>query len=639
MKFAFVFVLVGYGTKAGLAPMHSWLPDAHSQAPAPVSAMFSGFLLNTALYCIMRFVPPVQHALGQDFASGLLIVFGTFSILVAAGFIVFQRDAKRLLAYHSVEHMGIITLGYALGPIGSFAALFHTLNHSVCKSLAFFAVGRLGQRYGSHDMHTISGALRADRLWGVSLLVSLLALIGVAPFSIFMSEYQLLRAAIGTGAWVTLVLFLAASGVVFLSALRHLIDMVFGAAGDHDRGRPDGTLAVPIVAVGGGASAGAWHLDAPAALGRHRQRGFRNRGSAMTHFVRTRNAVPVPAGEVPLLAVETFRREMLSAINRGERLLLLCGIAEEGRRDPAAGGHRRRRARRDRPLLDGRGGAYPALTPDCPRRSLFEREIHEQWGVDPQGHPWLKPVRFPRAGRRSARRSSTGSSGEEIHEVAVGPVHAGVIEPGHFRFNCHGERVIHLEISLGYQHRGIERALHGGPHTGSVHLAETIAGDTTAGHATAYCQLVEGLSGTQCPPRAHALRAVSIELERIANHIGDLGALAGDVGFLPAAAYCGRLRGDVLNLTALLCGSRLGRGWIRPGGVARDIATETLRRIAATPPRRRARHAQCGRSAVEIVFGPCPFREHRRVVAAGCRGARGRRPGRPRQRPRSRCTP
>ena len=152
MKFAFVFVLVGYGTKAGLAPMHSWLPDAHSQAPAPVSAMFSGFLLNTALYCIMRFVPPVQHALGQDFASGLLIVFGTFSILVAAGFIVFQRDAKRLLAYHSVEHMGIITLGYALGPIGSFAALFHTLNHSVCKSLAFFAVGRLGQRYGSHDM-------------------------------------------------------------------------------------------------------------------------------------------------------------------------------------------------------------------------------------------------------------------------------------------------------------------------------------------------------------------------------------------------------------------------------------------------------------------------------------------------------
>ncbi len=228
MKFAFIFILVGYGTKTGLAPIHSWLPDAHSQAPTPVSAMFSGFLLNTALYCIMRFVPPARHALGADFADGLLIFFGTLSILVAAGFIVFQRDAKRLLAYHSVEHLGIIALGYGLGPLGTFAALFHTLNHSVCKSLAFFAVGRLGQQFGSHEMHMLSGALRADRLWGIALLGSVLALIGVAPFSVFMSEYQLLRAAAADGAWLVLVLFLAASGVVFLSALRHLIDMAFG---------------------------------------------------------------------------------------------------------------------------------------------------------------------------------------------------------------------------------------------------------------------------------------------------------------------------------------------------------------------------------------------------------------------------
>jgi hydrogenase-4 component F len=249
MKFAFVFILVGYGTKAGLAPIHSWLPDAHSQAPAPVSAMFSGFLLNTALYCIMRFVPPVQHALGAQFASELLIVFGIVSILVAAGFIVFQRDAKRLLAYHSVEHIGIIALGYAFGPVGSFAALFHTLNHSVCKTLAFFAVGRLGQRFGSHDMRRLGGALRVDALWGAALVVSVLALIGVAPFSIFMSEYQLLRATVGASAWLTLALFLAASGVVFISALRHLIDMAFGAPATHDRSSPDKALAVSIVAL------------------------------------------------------------------------------------------------------------------------------------------------------------------------------------------------------------------------------------------------------------------------------------------------------------------------------------------------------------------------------------------------------
>src|SRR5205807_9111264 len=139
MKFAFVFSLVGYGTKAGLAPIHSWLPDAHSQAPAPVSAMFSGFLLNTALYCIMRFVPPVQHALGEHFVSGLLIGFGTLSILVAAGFIVFQRDAKRLLAYHSVEHMGIITLGYGLGRS---ARLRHCSTRSTIRSASRWRFSR-----------------------------------------------------------------------------------------------------------------------------------------------------------------------------------------------------------------------------------------------------------------------------------------------------------------------------------------------------------------------------------------------------------------------------------------------------------------------------------------------------------------
>ncbi|HWB49524.1 MAG TPA: proton-conducting transporter membrane subunit [Stellaceae bacterium] len=231
MAFAFVFVLVGYGTKAGLAPIHSWLPDAHSQAPAPVSAMFSGFLLNTALYCILRYVPLVRHALGSGFADHLLVFFGVLSILVAAGFIVFQRDAKRLLAYSSVEHLGIIALGFGLGPLGSFAALFHTLNHSLSKSLAFFAVGRLGQRYGTHDMRTLSGALRADRVWGLGLLGSLLALIGAAPFAIFMSEYQLLRAAVDGGAWLVLALFVAAGAVVFIAALRHLIDMAFGDAG------------------------------------------------------------------------------------------------------------------------------------------------------------------------------------------------------------------------------------------------------------------------------------------------------------------------------------------------------------------------------------------------------------------------
>ncbi len=236
MRIAFVFLLVGYGTKTGLAPMHSWLPDAHSQAPGPVSAMFSGFMLNAALFCILRYLPITDAATGSAFASHLLVLFGVLSIVVSAAFILSQHDAKRLLAYHSVEHLGIICLGFGLGPLGAFAALFHTLNHAVCKSLAFFSVARLGQRYGSHEMATIRGALHTDRVWGIGLLASMLALIGVAPFAIFMSELQLVSAAVHQAAWIPLVLFLGGGTIIFVSALDHVIHMVMGV-------RPEGMAA------------------------------------------------------------------------------------------------------------------------------------------------------------------------------------------------------------------------------------------------------------------------------------------------------------------------------------------------------------------------------------------------------------
>lgn len=222
-------------------------------------------------------------------------------------------------------------------------------------------------------------------------------------------------------------------------------------------------------------------------------------------------------------------------------------------------------------------GVYPTLTARHPEADLFEREVWEQSGLTPEGHPWLKPV----------RRGCDGApipgeyfrvEGGEIHEVAVGPVHAGVIEPGHFRFQCRGEEVLHLEIGLGYQHRGVEDAIAGEPFPAQVFQIEAAAGDTTIGHATCHAMAVESLAGAEAPLRGQWLRAVALELERLANHVGDLGALANDVAFLPTAAACGKIRGDFLNLTALLCGNRFGRGLVRPGGCRHELDED--RRLA-----------------------------------------------------------
>lgn len=229
IKAAFLFLLVGYGAKAGLAPMHSWLPDAHSQAPAPVSALFSGFMLNAALYCVMRYMPLVEESTGHaGWSLRLMLLFGLVSMLVAAAFIVFQHDLKRLLAYSSVEHLGIIAVGLGLGGLGTFAALLHTLNHSICKPLSFFAAGRIGQMYGTHEMTKMAGALRAAPVWGKGFLGGILVLIGAAPFAIFLSELLILRAAAGSGSYWTLGLFLAGASVVFIGALRHAINIVWG---------------------------------------------------------------------------------------------------------------------------------------------------------------------------------------------------------------------------------------------------------------------------------------------------------------------------------------------------------------------------------------------------------------------------
>jgi Ni,Fe-hydrogenase III large subunit len=306
----------------------------------------------------------------------------------------------------------------------------------------------------------------------------------------------------------------------------------------------------------------------------------------MTEFgaLGLRNRRAVPLGSVPREPIEDFRRTVCDATETGDwRLVALFGMPESHGQTLLLA----ILADDEEGVLGATSavveGSYPALTPDCPEAHLFEREIAEQCGVVPMGHPWPKPVR-----RHPPDHAASGWQGEfdpdkyeffrmggdEVHEVAVGPVHAGIIEPGHFRFQCHGEEVLFLEIMLGFQHRGVERLLETASRLPAVLVAESIAGDTVIAHNEAYCGALEALARSHKTPRAQSVRGIALELERMANHIGDLGAIAGDIAYQPAAAYFGRMRGECLNLLMSLSGNRYGRGLIRPGGVQFDISPD-----------------------------------------------------------------
>ncbi len=295
------------------------------------------------------------------------------------------------------------------------------------------------------------------------------------------------------------------------------------------------------------------------------------------------NLVPVPIGSIPARPLADLLPAAREVRESGRRLIalfphlgkLLFVLADSSAGKLSASSFD----------LEGRNG-WPSITPVLPEAHLFEREIHEQTGLVPEGHPWLKAVRrhaelepsVPGA-QGAPPHPFLRAGGEGVHEVAVGPIHAGIIEPAHFRLQCFGEEILHLEIQLGYQMRGVERLLEQGTPSRRLVVAESIAGDTAVGHALAYCSALEALCGAKVPLRAHALRGIALELERLANHLGDLGALCGDVGYLPGLSYFGRLRGDFLNLLMELSGNRFGRGLLAPGGLRRDATREIASRI------------------------------------------------------------
>jgi Ni,Fe-hydrogenase III large subunit len=301
----------------------------------------------------------------------------------------------------------------------------------------------------------------------------------------------------------------------------------------------------------------------------------------------------VDVADIPVHEAEKFASTLATSVAAGWRIISLFGVPEDSQTLRICAVV----ANDDRAQLGVActlvGQEYSALSISCHQAARFEREIAEQCGAIPKGHPSPKPLR-----RHSPDHAPGGWAlrpkeqevfsfdvvhGDEVHEVAVGPVHAGIIEPGHFRFQAYGEEILSLEIMLGYQHRGVERLLERSERGRAVLIAESIAGDTVIGHASAFCGAIEALARSHKTPRGQTIRGIALELERLANHIGDLGALSSDVAYQPSAAYFGRLRGECLNLLMTISGNRYGRGLIRPGGVLFDIppamVSEAVRRV------------------------------------------------------------
>ena len=307
----------------------------------------------------------------------------------------------------------------------------------------------------------------------------------------------------------------------------------------------------------------------------------------ISNWIEIKNLQPVYLKDIPVLSIDDLRLQLIEKIRNGKRLVQLFGRKDSDKvilYAVAADDNTSKMFLASSQLMNGAN--YNSITAEIPAAHLFERELHEESGIKPDGHPWLKPVRKGIAGVSKAENDYEffAIKGEEVHEVGVGPVHAGIIEPGHFRFSCHGEKVYHLEIELGFQHRGVENLFIEKKNNPvyMIKLAESIAGDSVIGHAGTFVRAMESLAGLNVSRRTKYIRSVMLELERIGNHMGDLAALSNDVAYLTGNAAFSALRTKVINTTMNICGNRFGRGMLNYGNNNFDLSAEIKEKILST---------------------------------------------------------
>jgi len=584
LNVAFVFLLLGYGTKVGLAPLHAWLPDAHAEGPTPISAVLSGLLLNVALYALLRFKILLAASPGAIAPGPLMVTMGLTSLTFAAFMLYRRRDIKRMFAYSSIEHMGIIAFAFGMGgPLANFAGLLHMTMHSLTKSAIFFSVGHIAQIKGTQKLADIRGLTVTHPALGWGLVLGVVAITGMPPLGIFLSEFLDLRPAAASG---------DPAGIGPAGGVRRVVPAI-GRPGLRRAGGQCGARPCLLCADVRAPHAGAHrrHLSAGAARRLVPARGEAAGMTALTDLTRTgqrvENHAPWPR---VILERESWRRAVAGLEHGDWSLLGLWG--EAGAVHMA--------------LLDETAGEIGIVTLDCPEGSFpsvgrlhppairLERTIRDLFGLEsedsPDDRPWLDHgrwgVRHPLGAGTPDQAAGDSyrflpAEGENLHQIPVGPVHAGIIEPGHFRFTASGETIVRLEARLGYVHKGIEGLMAGADLAKAARLAGRTSGDSTVAYGLAFARAAEAALGIEPPPRAVWLRALMGELERVANHLGDIGAICNDASFAIMLAQCAVLRERVLRTADACFGHRLMRDRIVPGGLAQDLADGGAERLRA----------------------------------------------------------
>ena len=472
LNVAFVFLFLGYGTKVGLAPLHAWLPDAHAEGPTPISAVLSGLLLNVALYAILRFKMLMTLNVAAIAPGPLMVTVGLISVLFAAFMLYRRRDIKRLFAYSSIEHMGIIVFAFGMGgPLANFAGLLQMTMHSLTKSAIFFTVGHIAQVKGTQRIAEIRGLTESHPVLGWSLVLGVIAIAGLPPLGIFMSEFLIVSSTFARAPLLALALVSRPAGRV-RCAFAAPSGLAFGEP-TGSRGAGARLLCADLRASGAGAGGGPLSATHARDLvpARRADVGI---DDARMHDLGRDHRRRAESGDPPAMAAHRDRCAGLA-----ERWRTACGIpvhivgtvgrCGNGPYGGPAGG--RRQSGCSEPALSGRPFPVRRATSsagDPPgardTRSVRPEAAERSRTCAPGSITDVGARATPLARkRREAKRpyEFLPAEGEGLHQIAVGPVHAGIIEPGHFRFHANGETIVRLEARLGYAHKGIESLMQG----------------------------------------------------------------------------------------------------------------------------------------------------------------------------------